>query len=104
MRLMHKPKNRSYYSIWTCATSPSSSVKTSRKCDFPPFLTFVRSTTASLKNELFGDVQWSHLDYKNIQPQTIIDIIAAIMSAKIPTQSAYLNFVIPMAPKYTAKT
>ena len=29
------------------------------KCDFPPFLTFARSTTACLKNELFRDMQWS---------------------------------------------
>ena len=42
-----------------CATPPSSSVKMAKKCDFSPFLTFVRSTTARLKNELFRDVQWS---------------------------------------------
>ena len=56
---MHKPQKYRFYSIGTCATSPSSSVKTSEKCDFPPFLTFARSTIARLKNELFRDVQWS---------------------------------------------
>ncbi len=37
----------------------TSSVKTAEKFDFPPFLTFARSTTARLKYELFRDVQWS---------------------------------------------
>lgn len=43
----------------TSATSPSSSVKMAEKCDFPPFLTFVRSPTARLKNELFRDLPWA---------------------------------------------